>query len=57
MFFLIRGVALVGQQGGTVGVRLGLTTYLRAPVGNESSDKSVTTFANDAAAQEGGAGR
>jgi len=50
MFFLIRGVALVGQQGGTVGVRLGLTTYLRAPVGDESSDKSVTTSSSDAAA-------
>ena len=50
MFFLIRGVALVGQQGGTVGVRLGLTTYLRAPVGTESTDKSVTTSASDAAA-------
>jgi type IV pilus assembly protein PilO len=29
MFFLIRGVALTGQQAGTVGLRLGLNTYLR----------------------------
>jgi type IV pilus assembly protein PilO len=57
MFFLIRGVALVGQQGGTVGVRLGLTTYLRAPVGEERSDQSVTTSASDSAAPEGGGAR
>jgi len=57
-FFLIRAVALVGQQGGTVGVRMGLTTYLRAPVGAESSDKSVTTSAsNAAAAPDGGTPR
>jgi hypothetical protein len=29
MFFLIRGVTLAGQSGGTVGLRLSLTTYLR----------------------------
>ena len=29
MFFLIRGVALSGQQAGTVGLRLGLNTWLR----------------------------
>jgi hypothetical protein len=29
MFFLIRGVTLTGQQSGTVGLRLSLTTYLR----------------------------
>ncbi|HEU4635655.1 MAG TPA: hypothetical protein VFS41_05710 [Edaphobacter sp.] len=29
MFFLIRGVTLTGQQSGTVGLRLALTTYLR----------------------------
>ncbi len=29
MFFLIRGVSLTGQQAGTVGLRLGLNTYLR----------------------------
>jgi len=35
MFFLVRGVTLTGEQGGTVGLRLGLATYLRAPVGTE----------------------
>ena len=29
MFFLIRGIALSGQQSGTVGLRLALTTFLR----------------------------
>ena len=29
MFFLIRGVALTGQQAGTVGLRLGLNSWLR----------------------------
>ena len=29
MFFVIRGVALTGQQAGSVGLRLGLNTYLR----------------------------
>jgi type IV pilus assembly protein PilO len=47
IFFLIRSVALVGQQSGTVGVRLGLTTYLRAPVGAEVSDKAVPTAASE----------
>jgi type IV pilus assembly protein PilO len=42
MFFLIRAVTLTGQQSGTVGLRLGLTTYLRAPVGPESTEKIVT---------------
>ncbi len=41
MFFLIRGVTLTGQQSGTVGLRLALTTYLRAPVGKEVFDKAV----------------
>lgn len=41
MFFLITGVTLVGQQTGTVGVRLRLTTYLRAPVGAEGTEKMV----------------
>jgi hypothetical protein len=31
MFFLISGVTLTGQQSGTVGLRLRLTTYLRPP--------------------------
>ncbi|MDE3105760.1 MAG: hypothetical protein KGK08_11335 [Acidobacteriota bacterium] len=29
MFFLVQGVTLAGQQSGTVGVRMRLTTYLR----------------------------
>lgn len=35
MFFVISGVTLTGQQSGTVGLRVRLATYLRAPVGNE----------------------
>ena len=57
IFFLIRTVALVGQQSGTVGVRLGLTTYLRSPVGAEVSDKAVPTTAVEAAPQPGGTPR
>lgn len=34
MFFVIRGVALTGQQSGTVGLRLALTTYLRPAKGH-----------------------
>jgi type IV pilus assembly protein PilO len=49
MFFLIRGVTLTGQQSGTVGLRLALTTYLRAPAGTEGSEKSAAA-ANDATA-------
>jgi type IV pilus assembly protein PilO len=41
MFFMIQALTLTGQQSGMVGLRLRLTTYLRAPVGAESSDKSV----------------
>jgi type IV pilus assembly protein PilO len=48
MFFLINGVTLTGQQSGTVGLRLRLTTYLRSPVGIESTEKSVAG-ANEAA--------
>ena len=56
IFFLIRSVALVGQQSGTVGVRLGLTTYLRAPVGAEVSDKTVPADAGETAAPAPGGG-
>jgi len=38
MFFLITGVTLTGQQSGTVGLRVRLTSYLRSPVGTESSE-------------------
>jgi type IV pilus assembly protein PilO len=41
MFFLITGLTLTGQQSGTVGLRLRLTTYLRSPVGTEGLEKSV----------------
>jgi type IV pilus assembly protein PilO len=40
MFFLITGVTLTGQQSGTVGLRLRLTTYLRAPTGAEKTQKT-----------------
>ena len=54
MFFLINGVTLVGQQTGTVGVRLRLTTYLRSPVGAEGTDKTVGTATGMAAASADG---
>ncbi len=55
MFFLITGVTLVGQQSGTVGVRLRLTTYLRSPVGMESTQKTVGVASDTAvAAADGG---
>jgi type IV pilus assembly protein PilO len=37
-FFLIDGVGLTGQQSGTVNLRLRLTTFLRAPKGEERAD-------------------
>jgi type IV pilus assembly protein PilO len=40
-FFMIQGLTLTGQQSGTVGLRLLLATYVRPPVGSESSEKSV----------------
>jgi type IV pilus assembly protein PilO len=61
MFFLVRGVTLTGEQGGTVGLRLGLVTYLRAPVGSEGSEKNVVAPSGDAAVggspADGGASR
>ncbi len=48
MFFLIRGVTLTGQQSGTVGLRLSMTTYLRSPVGTESSEKNANSASTDA---------
>ena len=58
MFFLVRGLTLTGEQGGTVGLRLGLVTYLRAPAG---ATTSVVASSGDAAAgstsAEGGASR
>jgi type IV pilus assembly protein PilO len=49
MFFLINGVTLTGQQSGTVGLRLRLTTYLRAPMGDESSKMAA---ASDSGAED-----
>ncbi len=49
MFFIINGLTLTGQQGGTVGVRLRLTTYIHAtdvdhlappPVEGDAADSS-----------------
>lgn len=56
MFFLINAVTLTGQQSGTVGLRLRLTTYLRPPVGTESSEKSVTNVVDRDAGDSGGDG-
>jgi type IV pilus assembly protein PilO len=56
MFFLITGMTLTGQQSGTVGLRLRLTTYLRSPVGTESSEKSGAEADGDAAGAVDGVG-
>jgi hypothetical protein len=61
MFFLITGVTLTGQQSGTVGLRVRLTTYLRSPVGTEgsetgNSEKSAAGADGDAGAQAPAAG-
>jgi type IV pilus assembly protein PilO len=49
MFFLISGLTLTGQQSGTVGLRLRLTTYLRSPVGTEGSEKGIAGAGEKAA--------
>jgi type IV pilus assembly protein PilO len=51
MFFVITGVTLTGQQSGTVGLRVRLTTYLRSPVGTEGSENTEA----EAGAGEGAA--
>ncbi|MBB5344432.1 hypothetical protein [Tunturibacter empetritectus] len=56
MFFLISGLTLTGQQSGTVGLRLRLTTYLRSPVGTEGSEKNVAGGADEKAAGIASAG-
>ena len=56
MFFLITGVTLTGQQSGTVGLRLRLTTYLRAPIGAEKSQKTAEDTAAEAAGPDAGRG-
>ena len=48
-FFLIGAVALTGQQSGTVGLRLRLTTYLRPPVGAEGTEKTMVAPEGDLA--------
>src|SRR6185312_16557671 len=50
MFFLVRAVTLTGEQGGTVGLRLGLVTYLRAPAGSEKSVASADAAAGGSSA-------
>jgi type IV pilus assembly protein PilO len=55
MFFLIRAMALTGQQSGAVGVRLGLTTYLRAPAGAEAAATAAEGAGADALPRGGGA--
>jgi type IV pilus assembly protein PilO len=48
IFFMIQSLTLTGQQSGTVGLRLRLTTYLRSPEGTEGTDKNVGAPAADA---------
>jgi type IV pilus assembly protein PilO len=59
MFFVITGMTLTGQQSGTVGLRLRLTTYLRSPMGTENTGKSgddaVAGASSDAAANSSNA--
>jgi type IV pilus assembly protein PilO len=52
-FFLIDGVGLTGQQSGTVNLRLRLTTYLRAPQGNERADTTSAATATESGTQTG----
>lgn len=47
MFFVIRAVTLSGQQSGTVGLRLGLTTYLRPAGTGEATDRAVAVPVTD----------
>ena len=49
LFFLISGITLNGQQSGTVSLRLKLTTYLRAPIGDETAAKMAPSDAVDVA--------
>jgi hypothetical protein len=52
-FFLISGVTLTGQQTGTVNLRVRLITYLRAPIGDEKTQKIAENAAGpDAVARE-----
>jgi type IV pilus assembly protein PilO len=53
MFFLITGVTLTGQQSGTVGLRVRVTTYLRSPVGTEGAGNSAAGANGNAAGAAG----
>jgi type IV pilus assembly protein PilO len=53
MFFLITGVTLTGQQSGTVGLRVRVTTYLRSPVGTEGAENSAAGANGNAAGAAG----
>jgi hypothetical protein len=53
MFFVITGVTLTGQQSGTVGLRVRLTSYLRSPVGTENA--ATGSSENSAAGADGAA--
>jgi hypothetical protein len=63
MFFLIRGVTLAGQSNGMVGLRLGLTTYLRQPTNAAEAARAEASAATDSkkegspALPKGGAAR
>jgi type IV pilus assembly protein PilO len=56
-FFLITGVTLTGQQSGTVNLRVRLTTYLRAPIGDEKTQKMAENAAGPDGAGPDAAGR
>jgi type IV pilus assembly protein PilO len=56
MFFLIRALTLTGQQSGTVGLRVGLTTYERSPIGAEGTEKTVAAADEDGKAGDKAAG-
>ena len=53
MFFLITGVTLTGQQSGTVGLRVRVTTYLRSPVGTEGAENGAVGANRNAASAAG----
>jgi type IV pilus assembly protein PilO len=62
MFFVINGLALSGQQSGTVNLRVRLTTYLRGPVPEDQktagdADKGAAPDATKAAAPAAGGAR
>ena len=54
MFFVITGVTLTGQQSGTVGLRVRLTSYLRSPVGTEGAENTGSVADGGDGATAGG---